>query len=108
MTHFYNTTTAEDFLYASDKDANQVAVYQIAPTTGVLTLIQTYTPSFAADPNDIAFDSTGAFAYVADRDAGNLSQYTVSGTGALAPQSTPTVPMGTNSLPIQIVTSSKY
>ena len=75
------------FAYVANAGSNNVSMYSIDATTGVLTSIGTIPAG--SSPASVAIDPSGKFAYVANagdfREAGNVSVYTIDATtGALA------------------------
>jgi 6-phosphogluconolactonase (cycloisomerase 2 family) len=67
--------------------SNDVSMYTINATTGVLTSIGVM--ATGTNPVSIAVDPTGKFAYVANSGSNNLSMYSINGaTGALTPLGT--------------------
>jgi 6-phosphogluconolactonase (cycloisomerase 2 family) len=75
------------FAYVTNSGSNNVSMYSINATTGVLTsggLIDAGTT-----PLSVAVDPTGKFAYVTNNGSNDVSMYTINGTtGALTPVGT--------------------
>jgi 6-phosphogluconolactonase (cycloisomerase 2 family) len=100
-----------NYLYVSNRASNSIQQLTIG-AGGALTLFNTTQQALGTGPNDIAFDASGEYAYVADRGpvggpyGTTLSQYSIGAGGVLAPLSTPTVPAGNE--PAWVVTSVGY
>ena len=54
-------------------------------------------------PESVTVDTSGKYAYVANCNSANVSQYTIGSTGALTAMATPTVTAGT--YPYSVITT---
>ncbi len=94
----FNTIAAGTFAYVSNFTANTVSIYKVNATTGALTVSGTDValPSGSSGPIEVAFDSTGKYAYVVDFGSGDIAQYTVNADGSLTAfsSSAPTIALG--------------
>lgn len=73
-----NNTTAEvtissdgKFLYGSNRGHDSIAIFSVAPHTGLLTLIG-HQPTQGKTPRNFAIDPTGAYLIAANQDTNNL------------------------------------
>ncbi len=65
------------FLYASNRgEANNLAIYKIDETTGMLTIVG-YQPTLGIKPRNFNFDPSGNFLLVAHQDSDNISIFLV-------------------------------
>lgn len=86
----------QGFLYAVNSDDGTVTAFQIDASTGAIANAGSYPSgtSTGGQPNSIAFDPTGKYAYVSNFNDNSISQFTVDATtGALA-MNAPDVPTG--------------
>ncbi len=93
------------FAYVVNSGSNDVSMYSINATTGILTSIG----SIAAGtiPLSVAVDPTGKFAYVTNFQSNDVSMYTINATtGALT--STGMIAAGSNPTSIAIHPSGKF
>jgi YVTN family beta-propeller protein len=93
------------FAYVANFGSNNVSMYTINTTTGILTSIG----SIAAGtiPLSVAVDPTGKFAYVTNFQSNDVSMYTINATtGALT--STGTIAAGSNPTSIAIHPSGQF
>jgi DNA-binding beta-propeller fold protein YncE len=91
-------------VYAPNSGSTNLVHFQIG-AGGDLGAYVDYISAGAADPISIAFDPTGNFAYSADYNSGNLSQFTVDANGTFTGQGTLTLSVGGN--PAYMVTTIK-
>jgi len=66
------------FAYVANSGSNNVSMYTIDATTGILQSIGTIAAGLT--PNSVAVDPSGKFAYVANSDSGDISMYTIDAT----------------------------
>lgn len=60
------------YLYVSNRGHNSIAVYAVAPDTGVLTPIQ-WSPTCGETPRSFTLDASGKWLITANQDSGSLS-----------------------------------
>lgn len=93
------------FAYVANFLSNDVSMYSIDTTTGVLTSVGLI--DAGTNPLSVAVDPTGKFAYVTNFSSNDVSMYTInSATGALTP--TGTIPAGSAPTSIAIHPSGKF
>lgn len=88
-------TTAEvfvhpsgNFLYGSNRGDNNIAVFTINPTTGMLTPAS-HTSTQGMTPRNFAIDPTGSFLYAANQNSDSVVPFRIDPTtGALTPTAT--------------------
>jgi 6-phosphogluconolactonase len=89
---------AGNFLYATDRDSNQLSGYRITPSTGVLTALSGGAVSTGVSPVFVAIHPAGNYLYVANSGGDSISGFhlvTQSGVlGPLAPVPTASRPVG--------------
>lgn len=66
----------KDYLYASNRLHDSIAVYAIDHETGYLTNIQFY-PSLGTTPRFITLDKTGNYLYAANEDSDTITVFTI-------------------------------
>ena len=86
------------YLYAPQLSNQSVARFSIG-NTGLLSLAATTTVAAGSGPNKVGVDPSGQYAYVAERNAGVISQFGVGAAGALTPLTPTTVVSGTTAGP---------
>ena len=70
-------TPSGKFLYASNRgNVNNLAIYQVDPQTGILTLIG-HQPVKGKTPRSFIIDPTGKFLLVANQDTGNVVTFRI-------------------------------
>jgi YVTN family beta-propeller protein len=69
------------FVYVANSASDNVSMYTIDATTGLLQSIGTIAAGLT--PNSVAVDPSGKFAYVANSDSGDISMYTIDATTGL-------------------------
>jgi len=69
----------------SNFTANTISIFTVNATTGALSISGTEValPSGSTGPVEVAFDSSGKYAYVVDFTSGDIAQYTVNVDGSL-------------------------
>jgi 6-phosphogluconolactonase (cycloisomerase 2 family) len=93
------------FAYVANAGSNNVSMYSVNATTGILTSAGTI--DAGTTPFAVAVDPSGKFAYVVNFKSNNVSMYTIdAATGALT--STGTIAAGTNPTTIAIHPSGKF
>jgi 6-phosphogluconolactonase len=93
------------FAYVTNSGSNNVSMYSINATTGVLTSVALM--DAGTTPLSVAVDPSGKFAYVTNFNSNNVSMYTIDpATGVLT--STGTIAAGTNPSSIAIHPSGKF
>ena len=86
--------TTPRFAYVANRDSGDVSAYTINSTSGVLAPISCNSScsgsNFLAgnNPYSVTVDPSGKFAYVANNSSDDVSAYTITSTGALAPNGT--------------------
>jgi 6-phosphogluconolactonase len=89
---------AGNFLYATDRDSNQLSGYRITPSTGVLTALSSGAVSTGTAPVFVAIHPAGNYLYVANSGSDAISSFhlvTQSGVlGLLAPAPALSRPVG--------------
>jgi 6-phosphogluconolactonase len=106
-----------EFAYVANWGSGDVSAYTIDTIggTGALTQIPCASgtgcngDNFLAGslPNSVTVDPSGKFAYVANRDSGDVSAYTIDSTGALASVGTPVL-AGTHPYSVTVDPSGKF
>jgi len=97
------TTSPKGFLYAVNAGVGTVTAFAIDESTGSLANAGSFPSGIGAqsEPEWIAFDSTGTYAYVTNESDGSVSQFSVNPTtGALA-MNAPDI--ATGQWPIQVI-----
>ncbi len=81
------------FLYGSNRGDNNIVVYAIDTTTGMLTVVE-HESTQGATPRSFAIDPTGTFLYAANAGSNSVHAFRIDPTtGRLSPTATPnTVP----------------
>jgi len=93
------------FVYVANANSNNVSMYTINPTTGVLTSIGEI--GAGEYPSSVIVDPSGKFAYVANANSNNVSMYTIGPTtGALT--LTGTITAGTSPTSVAVAPSGKF
>ena len=65
-----------NYLYASNRGHNSIAIFNIDESTGKLSLVS-YTPTFGEFPRDFAIHPTGDFVVVANQNTNNIVLFAV-------------------------------
>ena len=77
---------AGNFLYATDRDSNQLSGYRITPSTGVLTALSSGAVSTGTAPVFVAIHPAGNYLYVANSGSDSISGFhLVTQSGVLGP-----------------------
>jgi 6-phosphogluconolactonase (cycloisomerase 2 family) len=93
------------FAYVTNSGSNNVSMYTINTTTGVLTSVGLI--DAGTTPLSVAVDPSGKFAYVTNFNSNNVSMYTINAaTGALT--SIGTIAAGTNPTSIAVHPSGNF
>ena len=98
-------TPSNNFLLGTAVSLNQVFVWSIEPNTGALTQVSVFGDPQAITmiaPRGIAVDPTGKFAIVAGSDSNNLSVFSISSSGSLAPVAGSPFPAGSGPTSVAI------
>jgi 6-phosphogluconolactonase len=64
------------FLYASNRGADNIAVYSIDPNTGTLTLVE-FVPTEGKTPGNFGIDPSGSWLIVANQSSDSLVQFSI-------------------------------
>ena len=88
-------TTKSRFLYAAIPSSNTIVAYREDPNAGVLTQLAGSPISAGSAIEALAMHPSGKYLYAANSGSNNISEYTISSTGALT-EVTPRVPAGTS------------
>lgn len=67
------------FVYASNRGDNTIAVFRIAPATGMITLVG-HVPSGGMTPRNFALDPTGRWMFVTNQDSDSVVTFAVDPT----------------------------
>jgi 6-phosphogluconolactonase len=79
---------AAKFLYASNRGADNIAVFAIDPAKGTLTLVE-HVSSQGKTPRDFSLDPTGGYLFAANQNSDNVVLFRVDAkTGRLTPTGT--------------------
>ncbi len=68
-----------DFVYASNRGDNNIAVFRIAPATGMVTLVG-HVPTGGMTPRSFALDPSGAWLYAANQNSDTVVTFAVDAT----------------------------
>lgn len=68
-----------DFVYASNRGDNNIAVFRIAPSTGMVTLVG-HVPTGGMTPRNFALDPSGAWLYAANQNSDTVVTFSVDPT----------------------------
>jgi len=104
-----STATGGGFAFVTNVGSGFITEFKRNITTGVLkynTRISAGSASSKGGPLGIAITANNSFLYAGNSDDGNIYQFTVGTDGALTPMTPPSMPNGTNSFPIQVLTLS--
>lgn len=93
-----------NFLYAGNRGDATISIFNIDPTTGVLSPNGTFN---AGNPAFLAASPSGAFLFAFGVGPGPLTAYGISSTGALSALATTTISAGSNLPAVTVVTLSK-
>lgn len=75
-----------DYLYASNRGHNSIAVFKVNSETGKLTALE-FVPIAGETPRNFAISPYGKYLYAASQDTGNITTYKIiQETGKLKPQ----------------------
>lgn len=93
------------FAYVANEGSNNVSMYTINATTGILKAIGTVAAGIY--PNSVAVDPSGKFAYVANSFSGDVSMYTIDATTGIL-EANGTNPAGTQPNSVAVHPSGKF
>src|SRR5438445_282636 len=99
-------TNIPRYAFVANNGDNSVSSYVVDAAAGRLRYIGKV--ATGANPNSVTVDPSGRYAYVANGDSANASQYTIGADGALTPTATATVAAGTNPISVTVDPSGKY
>jgi 6-phosphogluconolactonase len=84
---------AAKFLYASNRGADNIAVFAIDPAQGTLTLVE-HVSTQGKTPRDFSLDPTGGYLFAANQNSDNIVLFRVDAkTGRLTPAGTVVAPV---------------
>jgi 6-phosphogluconolactonase (cycloisomerase 2 family) len=110
---------SNNYAYVVNQISNDISAYAINSATGALTRINCTVPlscsvanpaNFAAGtgPQSIVIDSSGQYAYVANKTSNNVSEFTIDAIGRLKPMTASTVAAGAGSAAVVLDRSGRY
>ncbi|MDN5865540.1 MAG: lactonase family protein, partial [Gammaproteobacteria bacterium] len=104
----YWTMGGEPYVLAADFNGNEMSVWQLGVHEGGLTELAS-SPIAAVDgPDSVVVDPTGRYVYVANRNAGSVSAYTIGVNGALTELSFSPFDAGASPAAITVDPSGRY
>ncbi|MFN0247417.1 MAG: lactonase family protein, partial [Kofleriaceae bacterium] len=71
-----------DFVYSSNRGDNNIAVFHIAPSTGMVTLVG-HVPTGGTTPRSFAIDPSGAWLYAANQNSDTIITFSIDATSGM-------------------------